>query len=216
MTIKLYGTPVSSYYNMVKLSLMEKGIDFEEVPAAPSQEAEYLARSPMGKVPCIETDDGFLAETHAIMDYLEDVHPTPAMYPAASYARARARQIISMMELYIDLVARRHLPSVIFGAPRSPEAMNEVRPAMETGLRAIARTAVLDPYMAGAEFGFADIFAYYAFGIAGLLMKSVYDWDITAEVPGLAACLELTRERSTTRQCDAAQQAAREALQARR
>ncbi|MGR8947427.1 MAG: glutathione S-transferase N-terminal domain-containing protein, partial [Gammaproteobacteria bacterium] len=61
--IKLYGFPVSNYYNMVKFAMLEKGVDFEEVSVMPSQEAEYLAKSPMGKVPCIETSDGFISES---------------------------------------------------------------------------------------------------------------------------------------------------------
>ena len=55
MGIKLYGMPLSNYYNIVKAVLIEKGILFEEVLVKPNQEAEYLAKSPMGKVPCIET-----------------------------------------------------------------------------------------------------------------------------------------------------------------
>ena len=41
--IKLYGIGLSNYYNMVKLSLTEKGLDFEEVMAEPSQEADYTS-----------------------------------------------------------------------------------------------------------------------------------------------------------------------------
>ena len=47
--IKLYGIGLSNYYNMVKLSLTEKGLDFEEVMAEPSQESDYTSKSPMGR-----------------------------------------------------------------------------------------------------------------------------------------------------------------------
>jgi len=214
VTIKLHGLPLSNYYNMAKLSLLEKGIDFEEVGVRPSQEADYLARSPMGKIPCIETPEGFLSETRVIMDYLEEIRPAPALYPGGVWARARARQAIAVCEHYVELVARRHVGFAFFGAPRSQEAFEQVRPAMERGLAAFARTTTLAPYVCGATFGFADIFAYYTFGLAGMVMKAVYDWDIVAEVPGLAECLERTRERAATQQCDAAQQAARAAFQA--
>ena len=40
--IKLYGFAVSNYYNMVKMALIEKGMEFEEVTVRPSQESEYL------------------------------------------------------------------------------------------------------------------------------------------------------------------------------
>ena len=71
MTIKLYGFPISNYYNMAKVVMIEKGIEFEEVLVRPNQEADYLSKSPMGKVPSIETEQGFLTETGVIIDYLD-------------------------------------------------------------------------------------------------------------------------------------------------
>lgn len=47
--IKLYGFPISNYYNMVKMTLLEKGMAFEEVMVRPSQEADYLSCSPTGE-----------------------------------------------------------------------------------------------------------------------------------------------------------------------
>ena len=68
--IKLHGIPVSNYYNMVKLAMLEKDIDFEEVTDPASQEASYKKKSPMGKMPFIETKKGCLSETNVILDYL--------------------------------------------------------------------------------------------------------------------------------------------------
>ena len=39
--IKLHGVPVSNYYNMAKLAMLEKGIDFEEIANPASQETEF-------------------------------------------------------------------------------------------------------------------------------------------------------------------------------
>jgi len=71
--LKLHGFSVSNYTNMIKQCLLEKGIEFEQIDARPSQEDEFLAKSPMGKIPCLETADGFLVETSTILDYLEEV-----------------------------------------------------------------------------------------------------------------------------------------------
>lgn len=49
--LKLHGFSISNYYNMEKIALLEKGIEFEEVDTRPSQEDDYLSMSPMGKVP---------------------------------------------------------------------------------------------------------------------------------------------------------------------
>ncbi len=151
--LKLHGFSVSNYTNMVKQCLLEKGIEFEQIDARPSQEDEFLAKSPMGKIPCLETVDGFLVETSAILDYLEEVHPKPPMYPADSFGKAKAREIIHVTELYIELAARRHLGNAFFGRERSDEATAEVRPQVENGLRAFTQLADFGPWVMGSEFG---------------------------------------------------------------
>ena len=77
--LKLHGFAVSNFYNMIQHTLLEKGIEFEEVMAVPSQDNEFLEKSPMGKIPCLETPQGFLAETDVILDYLEKTQ-----YPGAT------------------------------------------------------------------------------------------------------------------------------------
>jgi glutathione S-transferase len=53
---------------------------------------EILARNPMGALPFLELDDGtILTESLAIMEYLEELHPEPAMIGRTpSSARRRA------------------------------------------------------------------------------------------------------------------------------
>ena len=65
--IKLYGLRMSNYYSLVKAVLIEKGLDFEEVKAPPTQKEDNLARSPMGKMPSIEVDGQYMSESLAII-----------------------------------------------------------------------------------------------------------------------------------------------------
>lgn len=94
---KLHGFAVSNYYNMVKFALLEKGAKFEEVAAMPSQENDYKAESPMGKVPCLETDKGFLSETNVILEYIEASHASPALLPADAFAAAKVREVMKVV-----------------------------------------------------------------------------------------------------------------------
>ncbi len=197
--LKLHGISVSNYSNMVKQCLLEKGVEFEQLNAIPGQEAEFLAKSPMGKVPCLETSEGFLVETPVILDYLEEVYPDPPMYPTDAFARAKAKEIILVTELYIELVARRHLGFTHFGSERSETAFTEVRPLVEKGLRAFNRLANFGPYVMGSEFGNADIFLYHSVRLARDILKRTYDWDIVPEVPGLAAHIVAMEEREKTK-----------------
>jgi glutathione S-transferase len=184
---------------MVKQCLIEKGIEFEQTAARPSKEDEFLAMSPMGKVPCLETPDGFLTETAVILDYLDEFQPSPPMYPSNPFARAKAREIIHVSGLYVELVARRHLGSALFGREQSEVAFAEVKPDIEKGLQAFNQLANFGPFVSGAEFGNADIYVYYAFGLAQRILKITYDWDIVAEVPGLAEHYAAMNERDSTK-----------------
>ncbi len=197
--IKLHGFSVSNYTNMVKQCLIEKGVEFEQIPARPSQEDDFLAMSPMGKIPCLETPEGCLSETTAILDYLDEVYPDPPLNPSQAFARAKSREIISVCELYIELAARRHLGATFFGGEQSEEAYAEVRPQVEKGLWAFAQLADFGPFVMGSEFGNADIFVYYSFALASQILKRTYDWDIVAEVPGLAECFAAIGEREATK-----------------
>jgi glutathione S-transferase len=212
--LKLHGFPISNYANMVKQCLIEKGVEFEQLDARPSQDEDYLIMSPMGKVPCLETPDGYLTETSVILDYLEEVHPTPAMYPADAFAKAKAKEIMHVAELYIELAARRHLGSAFFGREQSEEAMLEVRPQVEKGLRAFNQLANFGPFVMGSEFGNVDIFVYQSFRLASPVLKHTYDWNPASDVQGYADFTAAMKERESTKTVNADNEAAMAAMMA--
>lgn len=214
--IKLYGFAVSNYYNMVKLALEEKGIAYQEIAAAPSQENEYKAKSPMGKVPCVETESGFLSETAAILDYLEELKPMPHLYPNEPFARAKTREMMRIIELYVELPARRHYGHLFFGAPRSEAAFEEVKPVIEGGIAALKQLAHCKPFLSGAEMSMADIYAAHTFPYANMVTQKLYGLDIVAAVPGLQGALDAVAARPTARKVDADQQAALAAFMAQK
>jgi glutathione S-transferase len=192
--LKLYGFPVSNYTQMVSFALHEKGIEYEAVSTQPSQEGDYKAKSPMGKVPCIEVDKGFLSETDAIMECIDEVHPNPPLLPADPFARAKVREIMKVLELYFELPARRHYPEIFFGEGRSDAAFEEVKPVLENGIAALNQLCSFGPYLAG-EFSMADIMAAYTFCYAAPVAQAIYGMDLMAEIPGLAAAIEATNAR---------------------
>ena len=209
---KLYGFAVSNYYNMAKFALLEKGIKFEEVAAMPSQESDYKAKSPMGKVPCLETDKGFLAETSVILEYIEATSANPALLPADAYAAAKVREVMKVLELYIELPARRHYGELFFGGPRNQAAFDEAKPVMENGVNALQALCSFKPLLCG-NFSFADIMAAHIFIYAQPVAQAIYGWDLIAAVPGLAAALDATNARTAGAKVMADQQVALKAMQ---
>jgi glutathione S-transferase len=93
--LKLCGFHLSNYHNKVRLALLEKGLPFEEDPCSPSQKDEWLARSPMGKVPILELDGGRrIAESEVILEYLEEAYPQKPLLPKDPYERAKVRELV--------------------------------------------------------------------------------------------------------------------------
>lgn len=194
--LKLYGFPVSNYFNMVKIALLEKQIEFEEVEVYPNQERDYLDKSPMGKVPCIETDHGFLSETSVILDYLEQQYPGVSLYPADPFERAKVQELVKCIELYLELPARRLYPGAFFGGSNSAETIEEVRPVLERGAAALQSLAKFKPFIAGESLSYADIVASQTLPNAGGVAQSVYGWKLLDDIPGAQDLLQKLGERS--------------------
>ena len=176
--IKLYGLKFSNYYGLTKALLIEKGLDFEEIAAPPTQEEDNLSRTPMGKMPSIEVDGRYLSESLAIFHYLENTHPTPAMLPDDPFEAAKALELALHTKLHVELVARRCLPEVLFKKPVSDETKDQVRAGLDQGMKAVDRLLVIDPYVAGKDFTIADLYVYYSMGLASQFANSVLGMDI--------------------------------------
>ncbi len=81
--MKLYGALLSPFVRKVAVVLGEKGVDYTPARGGPgATDAEFLAVSPFAKIPAID-DDGFtLADSSAIIHYLEAKYPSPALIPS--------------------------------------------------------------------------------------------------------------------------------------
>lgn len=193
--IKLYGLRMSNYYSLTKALLIEKGLDFEEVTAPPSQDEDYLQRSPMGKMPAIEVDGQYLSESLAIFEYLERLQPEPALLPRDPFAAGKAMELACHIKLDVELVARRCLPELLFNKPVSDETKEAVKADLAKGLKAVSRLLVCDPYAAGKEFTIADLYVFYGFGLADMLAKKVVGVEVLSQEPRLVELMGRLAER---------------------
>lgn len=94
--MKLYGYFRSSAACRLRIALALKGVAhdaaFVHLRKGEQRDPAHLARNPQGLVPVLELDDGtVLTQSLAILEWLEETHPTPAMLPADPIERARAR-----------------------------------------------------------------------------------------------------------------------------
>lgn len=96
--MKLYGYWRSSATYRVRIALNLKGLSYDYSPVnllkSEQKAPDYLKISPQGLVPSLVTNDGkTLNQSLAIVEYLEETHPAPALLPSGPVARARARAI---------------------------------------------------------------------------------------------------------------------------
>jgi glutathione S-transferase len=177
--IVLCGFPISNYYNKVKMALLEKGVPFteERVKTGLGDDAT-LAASPLGKIPFIRTDHGTLCESQAILDYLEAAFPTPPLMPADPWAAAKVRELITFIDLHVELVARQLYPKAFFGGEISEANAERVRAQLVKNLAALKRLARFSPYVAGATFTQADCAAWASLPVVSMATRSVYGEDL--------------------------------------
>jgi glutathione S-transferase len=213
--LKLCGFRISNYHNKVRIALLEKGVEHEEdATCAPKQSEAFLARSPMGKAPFLELDDGRrLTESEVICEYLEEAYPEKPLLPRDPWQRARVRELITHMELYLELPARRTYGFVFFGRPVDEEVKRAVEKDLAKGVRAFKALAKFDPYLAGAELTLADCAAFVHLPLVSLATKIGYGRDVLEDVVPLKPYLRMLGERPAFRQVNDERKAAQAAMQ---
>src|ERR1700710_1641688 len=97
MILHTYWRSSSAY--RVRIALALKGVEYEPrfvhlVRAGGEQNLpEFRSKNPLGQIPVLELDEGgrrvFLTQSLAIIEYLEERFPTPALLPREPVARAR-------------------------------------------------------------------------------------------------------------------------------
>jgi glutathione S-transferase len=88
----LFGATVSPFVRKVLIVAAEKGIQLENQPTNPrtSDDPDFIAASPFRKIPAFKDGDYTLADSTAIVNYLEAKFPNPAVIPQEARARGKA------------------------------------------------------------------------------------------------------------------------------
>ncbi len=160
----LHGANISPYVRKVRVALAYKGIEYNNTQPSPfGAPDEFVAKSPMSKIPCWEEGELILPDSSVILGYLEHRYPDPPLLPAEPGKRARAL----WFEEYADTRMGECIPAVFFQRVVMPNILK-----WETDEAAVALLLekkvpeVLDylssclgddEFMVGGEFSIADI-----------------------------------------------------------
>ncbi|MBC7460467.1 MAG: maleylacetoacetate isomerase, partial [Thermoleophilia bacterium] len=121
--MKLYNFFRSGTSHRLRIALNLKGLDCEYVPIDLRTEqhlgSEYKALNPQGLVPALDDGGRVLIQTPAIIEWLEEKYPTPALLPSDLDARARVRALASIVGCDVHPVNNRRILEALrhdFGA----------------------------------------------------------------------------------------------------
>ena len=185
--MKIYGFSLSPFVRKVVVAVKEKGLEAEVVPSNPSQpDEEFAAISPFHKIPAFRDGDFTLADSTAIVTYLDAKYPEPALLPASPEARAKAIWFEEVADTVFipagaPIVLNRFLRPRIFGTEGDEAAAIDAEEAVKRPL-AYLDGAVSDGWLAG-EFTVGDI------AVASVIRTLGYaGWQLDeAAYPRLAA-----------------------------
>jgi len=160
ITLFVDGYFVSPLDASCVIALEHKGVEYtlsrallrdgQGVPAA------LGTKTLISRIPALQHDQFFVSESLAIIDYIEDVFPTPRLYPADPRGRARARQLMSYLRFEFDLL-REECPWWTCVYKVEPPALSSAVIRQATELVATATRMIESPEFAEWSIAHVDL-----------------------------------------------------------
>ena len=158
--IQIYSAVVCPYAHRSRLTLLEKGVDFELIEIDLDNKPEGFTNiSPYGKVPVLKHGDERVWESAIINEYLDEVFPDPPLLPSSPIGKAQAR-------IWIDFANTRFVPTYT-NLMRNPdpqqqqEALEELYKHLEfIEKEALGKLSENGPYWFGESVSLVDISFY--------------------------------------------------------
>ena len=95
--MKLYSYFRSTAAYRVRIAMNLKAVEYEQIPVnlltGEQQSEDYKAINPEGLVPCLETEQGRLTQSLAMLEWLEEMYPEPSIIPGDAWQKAQARSL---------------------------------------------------------------------------------------------------------------------------
>src|ERR1700716_918404 len=166
MSIQVYGFWRSIATFRIRVALKIKGVPFEEIPidilSGEQFKPEYAAVNAERVVPTFIHDGHSIFQSLAIIEYLEELQPSPRLIPEdakeRAYARSLALMTVADAHPLVTPRVRNHLAKAFGADAKAIEDWGKhwTTEGLATYERLLARRAPA-PFALGAEPGLADI-----------------------------------------------------------
>ena len=179
---------------MVRMFISEKGIELEslehDLMGGENRKPPYTDKNPGGQMPALELDDGLvLAETVVICDYLEELHPSPALVGSTAQERAETRMWTRRIEqkitenMYNGYRYSEGLERFKDRMRCLPEAADGLKAAAQDGLAWLDALMDGKQYVCGDRVTIADLVLYcctdFAAGVGQSIdpsLRNINEW----------------------------------------
>ncbi|RWU25493.1 maleylacetoacetate isomerase [Pseudomonas alkylphenolica] len=185
-----YFRSTSSY--RVRIALALKQLEYQYVPVnllkGEQREEHFLALNPQGRVPALRIDSGeLLVQSPAIIEYLEEVYPQPALLPSDPVQRAQARAVASLIGCDIHPLHNVSVLNQLRGLGHDEQQVNAwIAHWISQGLAAVEQLIGDSGFCFGEEPGLADVYLIPQLYAAERFGISLGDYPRIGRVAALA------------------------------
>jgi glutathione S-transferase len=164
--MKVYDFVGAPNPKKLRVYLIEKGLQIPmesvDILSGQNRTPDFLAqKNPLGGLPVLELDDGScLTESLAIMEYLEELHPTPPLLGTTPLDRARVREAERICELgvlsNVGTIFQNTHPFFAQRGQQSPPAADSARVRLNNALKVLDARLATHKFVAGDAPSIAD------------------------------------------------------------
>ena len=211
--MQLYSFFRSGTSHRLRIALNLKGLATEYVAVdlrtEAHQSAEYKALNPQGLVPTLVKDGQVMTQSPAIIEWLEETHPTPALLPTTPDDRAHVRALAAMVACDIHPINNRRILEYLRHTLKTDEAAINTWCGhwITQGFDAFEAMLAADPKRAGFSFGdrpgLADVYLVPQVESARRFKLDMARWPLITAVDAACMALEAFQKAAPAQQPDA-------------
>lgn len=118
--MRLYSMHRNSAGWRVRIALELKAVPYEYVSTKSLAKGEYRRINPQGLMPALEVEGRLVAQSAAILELIEELHPTPALLPAEPLQRAEIRAFAQLIACDLHPLNNNRVRKYLSGVMRQP------------------------------------------------------------------------------------------------